>query len=212
MQVETNRPMRLEGRLRELRLTREASSGNHLHFDVYRFSLGERCLAFYCLRGNRCVAPFLAAGDRVEIVADAPLDASGDEGLVYALRNLEDGRLYLSHGIFRIRFQDRAMTVFTPRRLRELRLMLGALALPTMLLIAAITVFAGPDPQWDLLWLCAICFATGFAAIVLSGAIARALWRRGWVTPRQDLTERVYAAFALAPPLAASLPPRVYEV
>lgn len=212
MGVESNPLTQLQGRLEELEVKRESSGGNHLHFDVYRFSFGERRLVFYSLCGSGRIAPFLAAGDRVEVVADGPEDAPGEEGLVYALRNMEDGRVYLSHGIFRIRFPARAMTVFTARRLRETGRMLAVLASATMLLLAVIAVFAGPDPDWDLPMLCAIFFAIGFAALALFSAIVPALWRLGWATRRQRLTERVYAAFDLGPPQASRLPPRVYEV
>ncbi|MGO1070378.1 hypothetical protein [Lysobacter sp. CA199] len=212
MDVEPIRLLQLEAVLDDLQVKTEYSAGNPLSFDVYRFSFGERRLAFYSLRGHGRVAPFLAVGDRVEVVAHWPQQAQDEEGLVYGLRNLEDGRVYFAHGIFRIRFAARAMTVFTARRLKEMARMLGVLALATLLLIGAIIVFAGPEPEWDMLLLCAIFFANGFAVIALSSAIARARWRAGYATGRQRLTERVYAACGLQPPLISRLPPRVYEV
>lgn len=212
MDADSIRLLQLQGELHDLEVKTESSGGNHLHFDVYRFSFGERRLVFYSLRGNRRVAPFLAAGDRVEVVAHWPGQAPREEGLVYALRNLEDGRVYLSHAIFRIRFPFHAMTAFTARRQREMGRILGGLALATMSLLAVVAVFAGPEPQWGLLLVCAVCFAVGLAVIALSAALVRTLWRRGWVTPRQHLTDRVYAALGVGPAVAARLPPRVYEV
>lgn len=212
MDAESIRLLQLQGELHDLEVKTESSGGNHLHFDVYRFSFGERRLVFYSLRGNRRVAPFLAPGDRVEVVAHWPGQMRGEEGLVYALRNLEDGRVYLSHAIFRIRFPMHAMTAFTARRQREMGRMLGGLALATMSLLAVVAVFAGSEPKWGLLLACAACFAVGLAVIALSAALVRMLWRRGWVTPRQHLTDRVYAAFGVGPAVASRLPPRVYEV
>lgn len=90
--------------------------------------------------------------------------------------------------------------------------MLGGQALATMSLLGIVAVFAGPEPQWSLLLICAACFAAGLAAIALSAMLVRSMWRRGWVTPRQHLTDRVYAALGVGPAVAARLPPRVYEV
>lgn len=212
MDADAIAPARMQGVLRELRVTTETDVPSRLNFNVYRFSLSDRSFAFYSRAGLGTTAPFLAARDRVEVMAHGSHDTPDAEALVYALRNLEDGRIYFAHAIFRVRFHDRAMTVFTARAMREIARITGALTLATILLLGAIAAFAGSNQQWDLPLIVAAIAAAGLAAIALSYAIIRARWRLGWTTQRQRLTERVYAAFGLGPPVSPRLPPRVYEV
>ncbi|MBT2750086.1 MULTISPECIES: hypothetical protein [unclassified Lysobacter] len=121
-----------------------------------------------------------------------------------------DGRVYLAHGIFRIRFSDRAMTTFTARWLRDMVQVLAMLALMTTVLLGVISLFVGAD--WSPLLICAGVSAIGIAMVALSYAIGRALWRLGWATQRQHLAQRVYTAFGQGSPLVSRLPPWVYEV
>lgn len=203
--------MQLQGVLEGLEVMKtETSAGQRLGFNAYRFSFGERSMVLYSLRGIGSTAPFLAAGDRVEVIAHWHGNMPREEGLVYALRNLEDGRIYLAHGIFRIRFSDRALTTFTARWLRDMVQVLGMLALMTTVLLGVISLFVGAD--WSPMLICAGVCAIGIAMVAVSYAIGRALWRLGWTTRRQRLAQRVYAALGLGSPLASRLPARVYEV
>ena len=132
---------------------------------------------------------------------------------MYALRNLEDDRVYIAHGAFRTHASDHALTGYTARSycLRGA----GGVAIALTVNVLCYLVF-GLDPDEAGRAVTRACiFAALFAAmtamIVLPFAWSQWRWRNGRANARERATERVYAALGLGSPLAP-LPMRVHDV
>ncbi|MEH6416150.1 hypothetical protein [Pseudomonas sp. CGJS7] len=183
-----------------------------LLIDDYRFALCGRYLSLRALHGPGYAVPFLAMGDRVEVWL--PAREEPDVNLVYALRNLEDGRLYIAHGAFRmLASAPQALTGYTGRSYR----LRGAVGAAAALLGTVLCYFVfGADPAEtgraaERGGFFALLFLAMLAAIVLPYLWSRWRWRRGRANPRERLTERLYAALGLGSPLAP-LPAHVHDI
>lgn len=187
-----------------------------LLMDDYRFALCGRYLSLRALHGPGYPTPFLAMGDRVEVLVPAQERAEADS--VYALRNLEDGRVYIAHGAFRLQAGgdpagEHALTGFTARSYR----LRGASGASVALVATTLCYFVfGFDPDeagrsLERAGFFAAVFLAMIAAIVLPYAWSRRRWRSGRANARERLTERVYAALGLGSPLAP-LPAYAHDV
>lgn len=187
-----------------------------LLMDDYRFALCGRYLSLRALHGPGYPTPFLAMGDRVEVLVPAQERAEADS--VYALRNLEDGRIYIAHGGFRLQADggpagEHALTGFTARSYR----LRGAGGAAIALIVTTLCYFVfGFDPHeagrsLERAGFFAAVFAAMIAAIALPYAWSRRRWRSGRANARERLTERVYAALDLGSPLAP-LPAHAHDV
>ncbi|UZW60611.1 hypothetical protein [Lysobacter enzymogenes] len=187
-----------------------------LLMDDYRFALCGRYLSLRALHGPGYPTPFLAMGDRVEVLVPAQERAEADS--VYALRNLEDGRIYIAHGGFRLLAGgdpagEHALTGFTARSYRLRGVSGAAVALIATTLCYFVFGF-DPDEAGRSLeraGFFAAVFVAMIAAIALPYAWSRRRWRSGRANARERLTERVYAALDLGSPLAP-LPAHAHDV
>lgn len=209
---------RVEGVLKGARLDQESTGGGRyrLDFGVYRFAIGGRSFALYAGRGLGAAEPFLAEGDRVELVAERPTPSQTakdtGERLVYALRNLEDNRTYVSHSIFRAQFREKAMILFTPRVCRQVMALVSFMA--SILFAMALWL---DGPPWregvdsSMFWVTAVLALFLTATVMVPVYLSRLAWRLGHPNPSQALTDRVYTMLSLGPPLAKR-PPDLHEV
>ncbi|MGH8083042.1 MAG: hypothetical protein ACREP7_20865 [Lysobacter sp.] len=194
---------RLSGRMPHIwcNHARLGEGSGEVRFRVYRFDLCGRERAFHVLLGFGDVAPFIAAGDRIEAVAHAHSDTTP----VYGLRNLEDGRVYLAHGVFRGREDAHALTGYTARAY-WLRFGLFAVAAVGGVGLCELAYLFDPgelpsdDRARHLLFGALLAGMAAMAAVPF--VWSRWRWRIGRGDARQRLTERVYAAFGLGSPLA----------
>lgn len=189
----------------------------HVHkgptYGHYRFSIEGRSFVMTVDESLGSQRPFLAQDDQVEIVVDAD-PAPGEPHVVYALRNLEDGRNYMCHLRFRARLgKDTPVGVGMGQRAPMLK-MIGALLLAAWLFFVGLAWFPDSDASLgDFPELAT--FILGMFLLVWLGFALPLLWldtrwRMGRPTARQRITERVYGLLGLGSPFAPTQ--RIEEV
>lgn len=208
---------RWQGRLADLQMQQRTSGGGDArrNFGVYRFRLGAQTFQLQASREAGANAPFLAEGDRVELIAhDDPARTDG-EALVYALHSLEDGRRYVAHAVFLSDFAALAMTRMTWPSARDAARLALAVCVFATALIGGIGWWAGGDEDWPALLAVAAFMTLAIPGTLLACfALSRWRWRlRGRPSGRRQATaQRVYEAMALGPPWAWRLPDGVFEL
>jgi hypothetical protein len=206
---------RVQGALKDLTHESVRSANSGPSYGLYRFVLGRQPYLMRVGENLGDVKPFLAEGDRVEMAvhaADRP--GAGPHRLVYAMRNLEDGRVYVCHHGFR--GGDRRISpvgVGLTQRAPMLR-MVGGLLLFTWLVLAGLGYFSGlPGDREDLPALLTYAFI-GLTAIWFCVALPFVYldmrWKQGRPTRRQRILERVYLTLGLGTPFAPT--ERIEEV
>ncbi len=182
-------------------------------FGIYRFVLGKQPYVMTVGENLGDIKPFLAEGDEVEmavLASDAP--GGGPHQLVYAMRNLEDGRVYVCHHGFRGgNSQVSPIGVGLTQRAPMLK-MLAGLFLFTWLVLIAI-MFSADSPSDDgpvLVTYSLLGFFALWVCVALPFLYLDMRWRAGRPTRRQRILERIYAVMGLGTPFAPS--ERVEEV
>lgn len=213
----TSTPLRLSGRVRGLERTiesiRRPGHGVLTQFAVYRFRLDRVRLAFYAPMSEDEYAPSpLSEGDRVDVAAqrytgrrhhddEIGVDGIGDDGVVLALENRENGRRYVCHSIFRWLVLDIAPVGYTPRMLRAALYWTVGLSVAAIAIVAAIigldAALSSGQASWSWLldeglWVIALVDAVIWGPV----AVLQLRWRLGRPTRRQAYSDRVYAAMA----------------
>jgi hypothetical protein len=207
-------PQRLSGRVRGLERTiqiisRGGRHGGAIQFVVYRFRLDRLQLAFYePLSPGDVDPPLLSEGDRVELVIQRYIgrrpdqEEIGDDGVVMALRKLDNDRRYVSHSIFRWLHLERAPIGYTLRMLREALYWTLGLSVASCVAITAFGAAVSSSTPWmSLLGDCVRLAALINTAIWVPVAVLQLRWRLGRPTRRQAYTEQVYAAIGFGSPL-----------
>ena len=198
-------------------LTHEAHQGtrNSPSYGIYRFQIGRQYYALYVGEDFGNVLPFLAEGDRVELAAYAgDIPGAGPHRLVYGLRNLEDGRVYVCHRHFRGRdTKIGPVGVGLSQRVPMLAL-IGSLLLVSWLVVVGFLYFGGsPEEHADLPELAIFLFAIllfAWACFALPLLFLDTRWRMGRPTRRQRILERIYRVLDLGTPFAPTA--RIEEV
>jgi hypothetical protein len=174
---------------------------------LYRFII---CGEPYLMRIGESTGnpdPFLAEGDRVELAVHAGESPRLDRHrIVYGLRNLEDGRVYLLHRTFRGgRAKDGPIGV-GPRQLGELMRNAAGWLLAVWIMILGMVWFTVPDAHIaGMSTIGGVAFAVLLAlwgCIVLPFIHADRRWRQGRPTQRQQNLERIYRVLGLGTPFA----------
>lgn len=193
---------RVEGRLKKLTAKSLYRRGNAYSFDVDGQSM------WFCTseRSWQPGAPFLAEGDRVELaVLDAPLTPTG-ERRVYALRNLEDGCVYVAHFTWQGNSAPYAATRIPPGSEHRYVLALTAALLAILVMGACIGAATGTDRAFSL-FLDGL-FVGAWLLFVVPLYVLRWRWKAGRPTHRQRVLEAVYRCLDLGSPLAPKTPVR----
>ena len=206
---------RIHGALKDLTHESVRSANSGPSYGLYRFVVGRQPYLMRVGENLGDIKPFLAEGDMVDMAvhaADRP--GAGPHRLVYAMRNLEDGRVYVCHHGFR--GGDRRISpvgVGLTQRAPMLRLVAG-LFLFTWLLLAGLGWFSGsPGDRDDLPALLTYAF---FGFVMLWFCVALPFvyldmrWKQGRPTRRQRILERVYLTLGLGTPFAPT--ERIEEV
>lgn len=206
---------RVRGALKDLTHESVRSTNSGPSSGLYRFVVGRQPYLMRVGENLGDVKPFLAEGDRVDMAvhaADRP--GAGPHRLVYAMRNLEDGRVYVCHHGFR--GGDRRISpvgVGLTQRAPMLR-MVGGLFLFTWLLLAGLGYFSGSPGDRDelpvLLTYAFIGFTALWFCVALPFVYLDMRWRKGRPTRRQRILERVYLTLGLGTPFAPT--ERIEEV
>lgn len=190
-------------------LTHEArpSARTTPNYGVYRFHVGTRRFIMYVAENFGDVLPFLAEGDRVEVAAYAgQITGAGPDQLVYGLRNLEDGRVYLCHHYFRGAYTDIApVGVGLKQRVPMLTLLAGLLGVCWLVVVAVLASSDSPSGREAAPELAAVAFAfllLAWLCIALPLLFLDTRWRMGRPTRRQRILERIYRALGLGTPFA----------
>lgn len=187
---------RVEGRLKKLTAKSLYKRGN-----AYSFVVNGQSMWFLTReRSWHPSAPFLAEGDRVELaVLDKPLTSTGEQR-VYALRNLEDDCVYVTHFAWQGSSEPYAATRIPPGS--EYRYVLASTALLIAILAmgACIGAVTGKNDSFSL-FLGGLCVGAWLLfAVPLS--VIRWRWKAGLPTRRQRVMEAAYRCLALGSPLA----------
>jgi len=206
---------RIRGALKDLTHESVRSANSGPSYGLYRFVVGRQPYLMRVGENLGDIKPFLAEGDLVDMAvhaADRP--GAGPHRLVYAMRNLEDGRVYVCHHGFR--GGDRRISpvgVGLTQRAPMLRLVAG-LFLFTWLLLAGLGWFSGlPGDRNDLpalLTYAFIGFAVLWFCVALPFVYLDMRWKQGRPTRRQRILERVYQTLGLGTPFAPT--ERIEEV
>ncbi|QJI29037.1 hypothetical protein HKK55_10055 [Pseudomonas sp. ADAK18] len=193
---------RVEGRLKKLAAKSLYKRGNAYSFDVDGQSM------WFLTREPSWhpSSPFLAEGDRIELaVLNTPLTSTG-ERWVYALRNLEDDTVYVTHFAWQRTSEPYAATRIPPASEHRYILALTALLITLLVMGACIGALTGTDsaPWFVLSGLCIGAWLLGAVPLY----IMRRRWKAGFPTRRQRVTEAVYRCLDLGSPLAPNRPVR----
>jgi hypothetical protein len=203
--------LRVAGSLKSLTYEMRHPSNSQTTYGIYRFLVGNQSYVMTAAEDLGKPLPFLAEGDQVELAAyagDAP--AGGPHKLVYALRNLEDGRVYVCHRIFR--GGDASISpvgVGMTQRAPLLKLVGGFLLVFWLMLVGIFYVGESPSQHEDLPQLAAYAFV---GLLLVWGCCAMPFvylnrrWRGGRPTRRQRILERIYASLTLGTPFAPTGP------
>lgn len=201
--------IRVRGRLASL--THEAHQPpKRPPYGVYRFVIGYQPYVMIVSEDFGDAMPFLAEGDQVEIAAFAgeiSRDAPHEDRDVYAMRNLEDDRVYVCHRVLGRGWLPKTgpLGLGTGQQ-ASILVKVGGVLLLVWLLVAGLRHFAAtPSPHKEL-----PSFATivGFTLLACWCCLALPLLllnlrsRLGWPTRRQRMRERVYLALDLGTPRA----------
>ena len=178
---------------------------------LYRFVIGTEP---YLMRVGENLGkpePFLAEGDRVELAVHGGESPRTDKHrIVYGLRNLEDGRVYLCHRTFRGgRAKDGPIGVGPRQRGPVIRGAAGWL-LAVWVMIVGLVAFSVPDAHLAGLaqvgLIAFVCLLAVWGLIVLPMVHADRRWRQGRPTQRQQTLTRIYRILDLGTPLAPTAP------
>ncbi|BEG73352.1 hypothetical protein [Achromobacter xylosoxidans] len=190
-------------------LTHEArpSARTTPSYGVYRFHVGTRRFIMYVAENFGDVLPFLAEGDRVEVAAYAgQIAGAGPDQLVYGLRNLEDGRVYVCHHYFRAAFTDIApVGVGLRQRVPMLSLLAILLLVCWLVVVAVLSSSDSPSGREAAPELAAVTFVfllVAWLCVALPLLFLDTRWRMGRPTRRQRILERIYRALNLGTPFA----------
>lgn len=176
-------------------------------YGVYRFQVGTRRFIMYVAENFGDVLPFLAEGDRVEVAAYAgQIAGAGPDQLVYGLRNLEDGRVYVCHHYFRAAFTDIApVGVGLRQRVPMLSLLAILLLVCWLVVVAVLSSSDSPSGREAAPELAAVTFVfllVAWLCVALPLLFMDTRWRMGRPTRRQRILERIYRALGLGTPFA----------
>lgn len=176
-------------------------------YGIYRFQVGARRFVMYVAENFGDAMPFLAEGDQVEVAAYAgQVSGAGPDQLVYGLRNLEDGRVYVCHHYFRSAFTDIAPVGVGLKQRVPLLTLLAALLLVCWLVVVAVLATSGsPSSRETAPELAAVVFAfllLAWLCVALPLLFLDTRWRMGRPTRRQRILERIYRALGLGTPFA----------
>lgn len=190
-------------------LTHEArpSARTTPSYGVYRFHVGARRFIMYVAENFGDVLPFLAEGDQVEVAAYAgQIAGAGPDQLVYGLRNLEDGRVYVCHHYFRAAFTDIApVGVGLRQRVPMLSLLAILLLVCWLVVVAVLSSSDSPSGREAAPELAAVTFVfllVAWLCVALPLLFLDTRWRMGRPTRRQRILERIYRALGLGTPFA----------
>ncbi|GLK97059.1 hypothetical protein GCM10008164_48030 [Achromobacter xylosoxidans] len=178
------------------------------NYGIYRYTVNGENFVLLAQESFGDALPFLAEDDRVDMAVRAA-PAHDGQRVVYALRNLEDGRCYMCH-----RFhggeqgKDTPIRVGMSQRARLLKLM-GGLMLTAWLLVVGLQYFAGADDRSsqdfpELATFLLVAFLVVWMAFALPLLWLDTRWRMGKPTRRQRFTQRIYALLQLGTPFAPS--------
>lgn len=198
----------LDGITHESRHVHKGPSYGH-----YRFSVNGQAYVMTVDESLGSWQPFLAEDDRVEMAVQAG-PSQDEHHVVYALRNLEDGRNYMCHLRFRAGpDKDSPIGVGMGQRAPMLKA-IGGLMLAAWLFIVGMSYFSGSDASPGELPEMAIFIATLSFVVWLGFALPLlwldTRWRMGRPTRRQRITERIYALLDLGTPFSPTQ--RIEEV
>lgn len=203
--------LRITGMLASLTHELRQPSNSQTTYGIYRFAIGKQAYVMTVSEDLGKVLPFLAEGDQVELAAYGGENPAGAEHrLVYAMRNLEDGRVYVCHRIFRGGDPKIApVGVGMTQRAPLLRLVAG-FTLVTWLMLLGIFHFSGSAREHDDLPMLALYAGVGLLAFWFCCALPFVYldrrWRSGNPTRRQRTLERIYLALGLGSPFAPTAP------
>lgn len=190
-------------------LTHEAHVGANKRpsYGIYRFLIGHQPYVMYAGENFGNALPFLAEGDQVDIAAhDAPLASDDPHRLVYAMRNLEDDRVYVSHRVFRFMHTDIGPVGVGPGQRTPMLKLIGWLLLITWLIFVGIVYTTGTPQTLAELPELATVIGGGMLIVWLVFALPLLFldtrWRLGKPTRRQRILDRVYATLNLGTPFA----------
>ncbi|QEI06418.1 hypothetical protein FXN63_11690 [Pigmentiphaga aceris] len=206
---------RVQGTLTSLTHETRRSVNSGPSFGVFRFLVGRQAYIMTVGENLGDVKPFLAEGDRVDMAVLAQdVPGGGPHRLVYAMRNLEDGRVYVCHHGFRGGNGHIApVGVGLAQRVPLLKTV-GGLLLFTWLLLISISYFDRSPGDYDDLAALGTYSLLGFVAIWFCFALPFVYldwrWRKGRPTKRQRIVERVYLTLGLGTPFAPT--ERIEEV
>lgn len=198
---------RVDGTLRALTHEARFGANSRPSFGIYRFQIGSQPYVLYAGENFGNALPFLAEGDRVQLAAhDGAGAPETAHRLVYALRNLEDDRVYVSHRVFRSRHTDIGPVGVGPGQRSPMLKLIGLLLLVTGLILVGAAYLAGDAPARAELPELATVIGAGMLIVWLVFALPllflEARWRLGKPTRRQRILDRIYATLDLGTPLA----------
>jgi hypothetical protein len=201
----------LSGYLHQLRMdTTQNTEGNRTR--IFHFTTGRHHCIFYAATFLGSGNVFLAEGDHVELVVPDISNSDQEEIPVYAMRNLEDGDVYVSHSLSGWRSDLKGIPRLSLRQQRNLMMQFGVVLVVVWFIfgIAWRTFDPGGDASRRLFYGASAILPTTW---IVPAAIMGWYWLRwkfGMPTQRQRLQEKVYAALSLGSPLEA--PSGVYDV
>lgn len=181
-------------------------------YGVYRFVVGKQPYVMRVGEDIGNVTPFLAEGDQVELAVH-PVDLPGGDPhrIVYALRNVEDGRVYVCHRTFRGgRAAVAPIGVGLSQRVPLLRTVAGYLFVCWVMILGVFAFTDLDSSGFDALpliaaWAFAACLGV-WLGVALPFVYLHARWRNGRPTTRQRTLERVYLALGLGTPFEPTAP------
>ncbi|RDU98896.1 hypothetical protein [Trinickia dinghuensis] len=201
----------LTGQLHQLRMdTSQNTEGNRTR--IFRFTTGGRHCVFYAATFLGSRNAFLAEGDRVELAVQSPVDGKQEEIPVYAIRNLEDGDVYVSHSMSQWRPDRKGLPRLSLRQQRSLLMQFGAVVVIVWLIfgVAWRAFDADGAVGRQIFYVASAVLPAAWLTPAVTMCGYRLRWSLGMPTDRQCLQEKVYAALSLSSPL--SVPSRVYDV
>jgi hypothetical protein len=180
-------------------------------WSVYRFNVGATAYVMTVGDDVGHVMPFVAEGDRVELAVHAADSPRQDRHrIVYAMRNLEDGRVYVCHRTFRGARADMApIGVGLTQQAPLLRAIAGFLVVVWLILLGVFGFAGSSDGLADLPAVATWGLLVGvvvWGGIALPFVMRERRWRQGRPTRRQHTLERIYRVLGLGTPLAPAVP------
>lgn len=172
-------------------------------YAIYRFTVNDEAYAMYAGENYGDPLPFLSDGDGVELAVYAG-PAKRDRRDVYAMRNLEDGRVYMCHQHFRSTMSSMAPVGVGMNQRAGMLKMLGGLMFATWLVIAGCVYFTDGDADGgqEMLTIATVVCVGAWLLFALPLLFLDTRWRMGKPTRRQRITERIYRVLGLGTPFA----------